>query len=40
MYAQLLETGAKAVRSLQETSLREREFQQRIDAGFKIEPQA
>lgn len=38
MYAQLVETGAKAVRSLEEMSPQEQEFQRRIDAGIKIEP--
>jgi ring-1,2-phenylacetyl-CoA epoxidase subunit PaaA len=38
MYAQLVETGAKRVRSLQEMPPEERAFQERIDAGVKIEP--
>src|SRR5579871_6698364 len=37
MYAQLVETGAKKLRSLEELSPEERAFQQRIDAGIKIE---
>lgn len=38
MYAQLVETGAKRVKALEEMSPEERTFQQRIDAGIKIEP--
>jgi ring-1,2-phenylacetyl-CoA epoxidase subunit PaaA len=38
MYAQLVETGLKKVRSLDEMSEEERAFQERIDAGIKIEP--
>jgi ring-1,2-phenylacetyl-CoA epoxidase subunit PaaA len=37
MYAQLVETGSKKVRSLAELSEEEREFQERIDASVKIE---
>jgi ring-1,2-phenylacetyl-CoA epoxidase subunit PaaA len=38
MYAQMVDTGVKRVRSLEEMSPEEREFQQRIDAEIKIEP--
>ena len=38
MYAQLVETGLKNVRSLDEMSDEERAFQARIDEGVKIEP--
>ncbi|WP_420476339.1 1,2-phenylacetyl-CoA epoxidase subunit PaaA [Noviherbaspirillum sp. ST9] len=38
MYAQLVETGVKALRSAEEMAPEERAFQQRIDAGVKIEP--
>jgi len=38
MYAQLVETGIKQVRSLDEMSEQERNFQDRIDQGVKIEP--
>ena len=38
MYAELVDTGVKAVRSLQEMEPQERAFQQRIDAGIKLEP--
>ena len=38
MYAQLVETGVKRLRSLEEMSPEERAFQERIDAGVKIEP--
>jgi len=38
MYAQLVETGLKKVRSLDEMSAEEIDFQARIDAGVKIEP--
>ncbi|MCW5631050.1 MAG: 1,2-phenylacetyl-CoA epoxidase subunit A [Rhodoferax sp.] len=38
MYAQLVETGATAVRSLEDMDPQERAFQERIDAGIKIEP--
>jgi ring-1,2-phenylacetyl-CoA epoxidase subunit PaaA len=37
MYAQLVETGSKKVRSLAELSEEERGFQERIDASVKIE---
>lgn len=37
MYAQLVETDSKKVRSLAELSPEEREFQERIDASIKIE---
>jgi ring-1,2-phenylacetyl-CoA epoxidase subunit PaaA len=37
MYAQLVETDSRKVRSLAELSPEEREFQQRIDASIKIE---
>ncbi len=38
MYAQMVETGAAKLRALEELSPEERAFQQRIDAGVKIEP--
>jgi ring-1,2-phenylacetyl-CoA epoxidase subunit PaaA len=38
MYAQLVDTGAKAVKTLDEMEPQERAFQERIDAGIKIEP--
>src|SRR3979411_2206292 len=38
MYAQMVDTGAKRLRSLDELSPEEREFQARIDADIKIEP--
>ncbi len=39
MYAQMVDTGARHVRSLEDMSPEERAFQERIDAGVKIEPQ-
>ena len=38
MYAQMVETGAKRLRSLEEMPLEERAFQQRIDADVRVEP--
>jgi ring-1,2-phenylacetyl-CoA epoxidase subunit PaaA len=38
MYAQLVETGARQLRAREEMSQEERAFQERIDAGIKIEP--
>ena len=38
MYAQMVDTGATRLRSLDELSPEEREFQARIDADIKIEP--
>src|ERR1700758_5858322 len=38
MYAQMVETGAKRLRSLEEMSPEEQAFQQRVDADVKIEP--
>ena len=38
MYAQLVETGSSRLRSVSEMSPQERAFQDRIDAGVKIEP--
>ena len=38
MYAQLVETGTQRLRSVDELSGDEQAFQQRIDAGIKIEP--
>ena len=38
MYAQLVDTGARRVRSLDEMSPEERAFQERVDRGVKIEP--
>ena len=37
MYAQLVETGSKHIRSLDEMAPEERAFQQRVDEGIKIE---
>lgn len=38
MYAQMVETGLKKVRTEQDMSAEEQAFQARIDAGIKIEP--
>ena len=38
VYAQLVDTGTQQLRSLQELPPQERAFQERIDAGVKIEP--
>jgi ring-1,2-phenylacetyl-CoA epoxidase subunit PaaA len=38
MYTQLVDTGVKRVQSREEMSAEERAFQERIDAGIKIEP--
>ena len=38
MYAQLVDTGARQLRSPEQMSPEERAFQERIDAGIKIEP--
>jgi ring-1,2-phenylacetyl-CoA epoxidase subunit PaaA len=38
VYAQLVETGAQRLRAVEELSPQERAFQDRIDAGVKIEP--
>ena len=38
MYAQLVDTGLKNVRSTADMSDEERAFQARVDAGIKIEP--
>ncbi|HLU78834.1 MAG TPA: 1,2-phenylacetyl-CoA epoxidase subunit PaaA [Burkholderiaceae bacterium] len=38
MYAQMVETGVKSLRTLDELSGPERAFQERIDAGIRIEP--
>ena len=38
MYAQLVETGAKAVKRVDEMTPQERAFQQKVDAGIKLEP--
>ena len=38
MYAQMVDTGAKRLRSNEELSPEEREFQARVDADIKIEP--
>ncbi len=38
MYAQLVETGSKRVRLPEEMSTEERAFQEKVDAGIKIEP--
>jgi ring-1,2-phenylacetyl-CoA epoxidase subunit PaaA len=38
MYAQMVDTGAKKLRSLEEMTPEERAFQARVDADIKIEP--
>jgi ring-1,2-phenylacetyl-CoA epoxidase subunit PaaA len=38
VYAQLVDTGAQRLRAVEELSPQERAFQERIDAGVKIEP--
>ena len=38
MYAQLVETGAQRLQALDEMSGEDRAFQERVDAGIKIEP--
>ena len=38
MYAQLVETGVKRIKSLEEMSADERAFQEKIDSEIKIEP--
>ena len=38
MYAQMVETGTQKLRAVAEMSAQERAFQERIDAGIKIEP--
>ncbi len=38
MYAQLVETGSKAVKSLEQMEPQERTFQERLNAGIKTEP--
>jgi len=38
MYAQMVDTGAKRLRALEELSPEERAFQERVDADIKIEP--
>lgn len=38
MYAQMVDTGSKGLRKLEEMPERERRFQERVDAGIKIEP--
>ena len=38
MYAQLVETGAKRLKTLEEMSPEERAFQEKVDAETKIEP--
>ncbi|MEO6623819.1 MAG: 1,2-phenylacetyl-CoA epoxidase subunit PaaA [Burkholderiaceae bacterium] len=38
MYAQMVETGARAVKSLAEMDPQERAFQERVNAGIKVEP--
>lgn len=38
MYAQMVETGANRLRKLAELEPQERVFQERIDAGIKVEP--
>jgi ring-1,2-phenylacetyl-CoA epoxidase subunit PaaA len=39
MYAQMVDTGAKRLKSLEEMPADERAFQERVDADIKIEPQ-
>ena len=38
MYAQMVDTGAARVQAMSEMSAEERAFQEKIDAGIKIEP--
>ena len=38
MYAQMVDTGVKAVRTAAEMSVEDRAFQARVDADIKIEP--
>ena len=38
MYAQMIKSTGQAVRSLEEMDPKERAFQERVDAGEKIEP--
>jgi len=38
MYAQMVETGTQKLRAVADMSAQERAFQERIDAGIKIEP--
>ncbi len=38
MYAQMVDTGAKTLRALDELSAEDRRFQERIDAGIRVEP--
>ena len=38
MYAQMVETGTQKLRAVADMSAQERTFQERIDAGIKIEP--
>src|SRR5256712_14018082 len=38
MYAQMVDTGARKLRTLEEMAPEERAFQERIDADVKIEP--
>src|SRR5207247_364504 len=38
MYAQMVDTGAKKLRTLEEMAPEERAFQERVDADVKIEP--
>ncbi len=38
MYAQLVETGIKGVKTLEQMSLQERVWQEKVNAGIKVEP--
>ena len=38
MYAQMVKSTGEGVRSLEEMEPQERAFQERINAGYKIEP--
>ena len=38
MYAQLVETGTKGVKTLEQMSPQERAWQEKINAGVKVEP--
>ena len=38
MYAQLVETGTKGVKTLDDMSAQERAWQERVNAGIKVEP--
>ena len=38
MYAQMVDTGTASVQEMSAKSAEERSFQEKIDAGIKIEP--